>query len=133
VSDGSTFGIGGLSFACSRSDHPVETVAVRIEDESGRAVAYSADTGPAWSMAKLGAPIHLAICEASLKVEDEQSVQHLSGRQAGRLAREAGAERLVITHLPPGTDVEARRLEAEAEEAFAGPVAVALPGRRFTA
>jgi ribonuclease BN (tRNA processing enzyme) len=133
VADGSTFTVGGLSFACSRTDHPVETVAVRIEDEAGRVVAYSADTGPAWSFTRFGSPIHLAVAEASMAVSDEDSFQHLSARQAGRLARDAAAERLVLTHLPPGTDIEARRLEAEADDAFAGPVAVALPGRRFTA
>jgi ribonuclease BN (tRNA processing enzyme) len=133
VSDGTTFTVGGLTFGCSRTDHPVETVAVRIEDDAGRVVAYSADTGPAWSLERFGGPIHLALCEASLAAGDEHSFQHLSGRQAGRLARDAGAERLVLTHLPPGTDVEDRRLEAEADDAFAGPVAVALPGRRFTA
>jgi ribonuclease BN (tRNA processing enzyme) len=69
------------------------------------------------------------MCEASLAAEDEDSFQHLSGRQAGRIARDAGAARLVVTHLPPGTDVEARRDEAEA--AFGGPVEVALPGARF--
>jgi ribonuclease BN (tRNA processing enzyme) len=111
----------------------VETVAVRIEDESGRAVAYSADTGPGWSFERFGASIHLAICEASLAADREGSFQHLSGRQAGRIAREAGAARLVITHLPPGTDIETRRLETESDEGFGGPVAVAIPGRRFTA
>jgi ribonuclease BN (tRNA processing enzyme) len=129
VDDESTFAIGALSLTCSRTDHPVDTVAVRIEDAAGRVVAYSADTGPGWTFERFEAPIHLAIGEASLATEAEGSVQHLSGRHAGRIAREAGAQRLVLTHLPPGTDVGVRRAEAEA--AFGGPVEVARPGDRF--
>ena len=129
VSDGSTFAVGGLSFACSRTDHPVETMAVRIEDGNGGAVAYSADTGAAWSFERFDAPVGLAICEATLAADAEGSVQHLSGRQAGELARQVSAERLVLTHLTPGTDGEARR--DEAASAFDGPIEVARAGDRF--
>lgn len=128
VGDGSTFEIGDLVFACSRTDHPVETVAVRIESD-GRAIAYTADTGPAWSLERFNAPIDLAVCEATLTAPEEGRVQHLSGRQAGQQARAAGAGRLVITHVAPGRDPDDHRREAEV--AFGGPVDVAVVGRRF--
>lgn len=129
VADGSTFAIGGLAFGCSQTDHPVETMAVRVEDENGRAVAYSADTGPQWSFDRFAAPIDLAICEASLPPHEEGTFQHLSARQAADRARAGAAGRLVLTHLPPGTDADARRREAE--DAFGGPVEVATPGNRY--
>jgi ribonuclease BN (tRNA processing enzyme) len=128
IRDGSTFTTGGISWTCSRTDHPVTTMAVRID--AGGVIAYSADTGPGWSFERFGPPIDLALCEASLPPDREGSVQHLTGRQAGEKARQAGARRLVITHLPPGTDIEARQREAEA--GFGGPVEVAVPGARFT-
>jgi ribonuclease BN (tRNA processing enzyme) len=128
ATDGATFTIGDLGFTCSRTDHPVETMAIRIESD-GQAIAYSADTGPGWSFERFAAPIDLAIAEATLTTDEEGSVQHLSGRQAGTMARAAGARRLAITHLVPSTDPEVHRRDAE--EAFGGPVEVAALGVRF--
>ena len=46
----------------------------------------------------------MALVEATLTTEAEGTVQHLSARQAGATAAEAGAERLLVTHLTPGRD-----------------------------
>ena len=49
-----------------------------------------------------------------------------SARQAGAVAAQAGAGRLVLTHLWPGTDPgQAVRAAAEG---YPGPIAVASPG-----
>ncbi len=50
----------------------------------------------------------------------------LTARLAGRYAARAGAARLLLTHLWPGTD-PAAAAEA-AGEAFGEPIGVALPG-----
>ena len=92
-------------------------------------LVYSADTGPALSFAALRrAASHLAVCEAT-SAEDDAGGVHLTGAEAGALAREAGAEHLVLTHLVPGTDPARRRSEAEA--AYEGPVSVAAPGDTY--
>jgi ribonuclease BN (tRNA processing enzyme) len=121
--------IGDIRISFSRTDHSVPTFAVQAEF-NGRRVGYSADTGPAWSLSALGTGLNLAICEASFLHDREGTVQHLSARQAGRSAAAAGVDRLVITHLMPGVDHEAARLEAE--EAFGGPVDVARVGVTYT-
>ncbi|MGH9244718.1 MAG: MBL fold metallo-hydrolase [Acidimicrobiales bacterium] len=130
VADGSTFAVGDLSFACSRTDHPVETLAVRIESD-GRALAYSADTGPGWSFERFGAPIDLALCEATLPPGSEDSLDqvHLSGREAGTIARAAGATRLVLTHLWPTSNPDRHRHDAEAT--FGAPVEMATVDTRY--
>ncbi len=120
--------IGPMTLTFSLTDHPVPTHAVRI-DAAGRSLGYSADSGPAWAMSSLGAGLDLALCEATFLSDREGTVQHLSARQAGATAREAGAGRLVITHIAPGIDRVAA--ETEAEEAFGGPVEVAGIGARF--
>jgi ribonuclease BN (tRNA processing enzyme) len=123
VGDGDEVRAGGLALRFSRTDHPVETLAVRVEGE-GRAVAYSADTGPGWTFEALGPGLDLAMCEATLSKDLEGAVQHLSARQAAAAARAGGAARLLLTHLIPGAD--AAVWQAEAEEAFGGgPVDVA--------
>lgn len=120
--------IGPLRLSFSRTDHPVPTHAVRVE-AGGRALGYSADSGPAWGLSALGPGLDVALCEATYLSDREGTVQHLSARQAGATAREAGVGRLVITHLAPGIDRSAA--EAEAEAAFGGPVEVAVIGARY--
>jgi ribonuclease BN (tRNA processing enzyme) len=121
--------IGGLDLTFSATDHYVPTLACRVATD-GVAIAYSADTGPGWSFADLGGPIDLAICEAThLAPREVEGVLHLSGRQAGTMAREAGVKQLVLTHVSPGVDAEAVRAEAAA--AFHGPVELAVAHARF--
>jgi ribonuclease BN (tRNA processing enzyme) len=128
VSDGSAAQLGPMSWRWSRADHPVETMAARAE-VAGRTLAYSADTGPDWSMASLGPDISLALVEASLRAEDEGSMQHLSARQAAQSAVAAGAERLVLTHFPPPIDREHAR--EEARTVFGDNVDVAEVGKTW--
>jgi ribonuclease BN (tRNA processing enzyme) len=111
-----------VTLTFSRTDHMVETLAVRLES-GGKVLGYSADSGSGWSMESLGPGIDLALCEATFLQDREGSVQHFSARQAGTTARAAGARRLVITHIWPTLDTGAS--QAEAEAAFGGPVDVA--------
>jgi ribonuclease BN (tRNA processing enzyme) len=115
--------LGGLRLSFSRTDHPPETLAVRI-DGDGASLGYSADTGPGWSLTELGGGLDVALCEASMAVADERKVQHLSGRQAGITAAKAGVGRLLLTHLQPGVDA-AQQL-ADASATFSGPVELAV-------
>jgi ribonuclease BN (tRNA processing enzyme) len=143
--------VGDQHLRFTRTDHPVETLALRLEaGETGdagdpraspepdagsgrgrRSLVYSADTGPGWWGDDLGRDADLFICEATVPVEFESdAMPHLSGRQAGELGRAAGAARLLITHVAPGVDQEAQR-EA-AEDAFGGPVELARTHATFT-
>ena len=114
--------LGGLRLSFSRTDHPPETLAVRVDEVGGPSFAFSSDTGPAWSLAALGDGLDVALVEATLRTEDEGTVQHLSARQAGATATHARARRLLLTHLQPGTDAEAQL--ADARTTFRGPVEV---------
>ena len=128
VTDSDSVELADLRLTFSRTDHPPETLAVRV-DCDGRSFAYSGDSGPAWSFEALGAGLDLALCDATFLREREGRASHMSARQAGESARRAGAARLVLTHLEPGTDAEAAR--AEGAEAFGAPVEVATPGAVF--
>lgn len=129
VGGGDTVDIGPLAVTFSVTDHYVDTLAVRV-DHAGRSLAYSADTGPAWSFSSLGDGIDLALCEATYATDDEAAgVLHLSAAQAGAMSRDAGVARLVLTHLYPGSDPELHRRHAE--EAFGGPVSIAQIHERY--
>ena len=128
VADGDTVRIGTMDFTFSRTDHGPETLAMRI-DAGGRSLGYSADTGPAWSLNALGPGLDLVLCEATVPIEEEDTMQHLSARQAGAAAKAAGAARLVVTHLWSNVDPDESRREAS--EAFGSPVEVATVGTRY--
>ena len=128
VTDGSRVEIGGLTLSFSRTDHPPETLAVRV-DGDGRSLGYSADSGPAWSLSQLGPGLDLALCEATYLSDSEGKAQHMSARQAGRSGREAEVGQLVLTHLQPGIDADAIR--AEGAEAFGRDVELASVGKVF--
>jgi len=128
IDESSVVEVGDQVLRFSRTDHPVETLAVRV-DAGGRSLLYSADTGSGWDPGLVGTDVDLMVCEASLQPGHEGQVQHLSARQAGKLARTLGAGRLVVTHVVPGVEPETQ-LDL-AEQAFGGPVELAAANRSF--
>lgn len=130
IADGDSATIGDQDWTFSRTEHYVETMGTRV-DVGERSFAFTADTGPGWGLSRLGRGINLAISESTFLSDGEpDAILHLSARQAGSLAAEAGIERLVLSHLAPGQDADAHQLEAEA--AFGGAVTIATIGETYT-
>ena len=121
--------IGDQSWSFTLSDHPVETLGPRVVVGDRRFV-FTSDSGAGWVFED-GPNVDLALMDAShLSAFEGRGIPHMSAREAATLARDAGVDRLVLTHLVPGSDPAAHRAEAEA--AYGGPVEVALPGSTFT-
>lgn len=128
--DGDEFAIGPLRFAMERTDHYVETLAMRIESSAGGSIVYSADTGPDWSIEHLGRGVDLALVEATYGTDEEaEGMKHLSARQAGAMARAAGAKRCVLTHFWPESDLSVHAINGES--AYGAAVALASPHERY--
>jgi ribonuclease BN (tRNA processing enzyme) len=121
--------LGGLECRFAVTDHGPPTMAIRLDaaGERRRSLAFSADTGPAWSVSSLGDGIGTFLCEATFTAEHEGASQHLSGRQAGSMAAAAGVGRLVLTHRWP--TVSAEVLADECAEAFGAAVGQAAIGQ----
>lgn len=109
-------------------DHPVPAFALRIEVD-GRVICYSGDTGPTENLITAARDADLFLAEASFRECDENPpALHLTGKEAAEAALEAGADRLVLTHIPPWHDAAEIVAEALAvrpdrtEQAFAGSV-----------
>lgn len=128
LDDGSQVSVGGMDLSFSRTDHGPVTLAVRI-DADGKSLGYTADTGPKWSLSSLGSGLDLAVSEATFTEEYEGVSQHLSGRQAGLAAREAGVGRLLLTHFWP--TLRAEDMQGEAVESFGGPVEIAIENEEY--
>lgn len=110
------------------AEHAAAPLADRLLIHSrGRRIGYVADAGftPANQQAivELMRDVDLLYCEGAFLEADAQRAavtHHLTARQAGELARRAGAGRLVVFHFSPKYEGRFEELEAEAQAAFAG-------------
>ncbi|OEV10426.1 MBL fold metallo-hydrolase [Streptomyces nanshensis] len=127
-SAGARFGIGPFSVATWLLPHFVPNAGLRLTDPRGRVLAYTGDTGPSPRLPELARDADLFLCEATRPdaVPAQDAGRLLSARLAGRYARQAGAARLLLTHLWPGTPHEDAL--GAARDAFAGPLGVATSG-----
>jgi ribonuclease BN (tRNA processing enzyme) len=124
-----TIEIGPLRVTTGHMNHPVETFAFRIEHD-GKALAYSADTGPTETLVRLAGGADVLLCEASfVDGPDLPPDLHLTARQAGEHAARAGVGELVLTHLVAWNDPAVSR--EQASEAFSGPLRLASSGLRL--
>lgn len=68
----------------------------------GRSFAFLMDTRPCEGARQLAKGVDLLVCEStflSSEAEEARSYQHMTADEAGRLAKEAGARRLLLTHF----------------------------------
>jgi ribonuclease Z len=98
---------------------------------AGRKVVISGDTRPCPALVLASAGADLLVHEATFS-DDEQEraleTRHSTAREAGRVAREAKARRLVLTHLSSRHDVDTAPLLQQARAEFQGPTEVAYDG-----
>lgn len=88
---------------------------------AGRRVVISGDTRPSPILREHARGADLLVHEATFSNEDaERAVEtgHSTAREAAQLAHEAGARRLVLTHISPRYSREAPELLAEARSVF---------------
>jgi ribonuclease BN (tRNA processing enzyme) len=129
VRDGEPFPLNAdVSLETFPVPHTPESVAVSLVAPEGRLV-YTGDTGPSSELARWASGCDLLLSECSLP-EERAMDTHLTPQQAGALAQEAGAKRLVLTHFyPPVETSDPAKLAATS---FRGPVSAAKDGDRFT-
>jgi ribonuclease BN (tRNA processing enzyme) len=132
--DGSTaIAAGNISLTPVETQHYIPCWGFRIEAE-GRRLAYTADTAPCPGLSDLADSADLLLSEATLRSLDEDAVApeprgHLLPVEAGAAARDGGALRLMLTHLPVNGD--GRWATDAAADEFGGAVELAEPGRAY--
>lgn len=122
LSSGTPVQLGQMVVTPHPVDHDGATFAL-VADAGGRRLCYTSDTrwGEAVSGAAAGADVLLA--EATLPAPYAGRAPHMTASEAARLATDAGAGELVLTHLWP-TESRASILD-EARAVFAGKVLLA--------
>lgn len=114
VYPGDAFTVGDVQVQAFAARHPVPAVMYRLTHGS-KTLCYTGDTNTVDGLTDFarGADILLA---DGLFTEDTwaEGKPHLSAALAAKTAKEAGATRLVITHLNPGIDPHTLLREARA-------------------
>lgn len=108
----------------AKTPHTDESLAVRI-DSGGGSVCYTGDTGYCEELAGFFSKTEVLISECSFRARRE-GVAHLSIDDAARLAAQAGAARLVVTHFYfDANDVELKR---ELQQGYGGEIFIGRDG-----
>jgi len=101
-----------------RTVRPEEVVG---PERPGRRVVYTGDTRPSQGTVTAAASADLLIHDATFAEEEAERARktgHSTAREAAAVARDAGALRLVLTHISPRYAEDPRTLEQEARETF---------------
>jgi ribonuclease BN (tRNA processing enzyme) len=121
--------VGELTLNVQRTTHDEPNWAVGVSAGLTRLV-YTGDTRACRDLEDLARGADMLLCEATYPtVTNLPSDNHLTGRQAGALARRARVRHLVLTHFWP--EFERAEIAAEAAAEFDGRTTCAVPGLEF--
>jgi ribonuclease BN (tRNA processing enzyme) len=119
--------VGPLTIRFQEVPHYVATHAVEITGPDGARFTFGADSRPTPDLVRFAKDTDLLMVEATLPRPERNGVRgHLTPSEAGEHGREAGARRLVLTHISDELDPLWARHEAE--RTFGGPVEMAQEG-----
>jgi ribonuclease BN (tRNA processing enzyme) len=124
-----TLAIGELTISFQQMQHYIPSFGMRVTGDA--VLAYSSDTGMADVLYSLAANAALFLCEATAQESTYEQVKagHLSAGDAARVAAQARARRLVLTHVWHELDPTVSLAEAQA--VFGGEISVAEEGRSY--
>lgn len=101
VSAGQELTLGDVRIRVTAARHPVPTVGYRVE-QGGKTFGYTGDTNTLPSLAEDFRGCDLLLADALFpSARWTEQLPHLSAQLAATLAEEAGADRLILTHLNP--------------------------------
>ena len=132
---GPELAIGGLVFRFQPVQHYIMSHAMRVLGANGATFVFSSDVAPCPQLIEAARGADLFLCEAAMLDASQDEADparrgHMSAREAGQAARQAGAKRLVITHYRSGEAYDRLHLEAATTE-FEGPVELAREGATY--
>ncbi|MEV2214988.1 MBL fold metallo-hydrolase [Streptomyces sp. NPDC050997] len=124
---GESFQAGDCAITPQELRHVLPNYGLRVEAPCGT-LAYTGDTGVTPALVELAAGVDVLLAESTLAETDRSDHGHLSGADAGRVARAAGVAELVLTHFASSEPEWLSHLARTAADEFAGPVHMGAPG-----
>ncbi len=127
--------IGDLTFTFHHVQHYVPSHAMRVRGSAGTTLVFSSDVAPCPQLVEAAREADLFMCESALRDASEDEADpakrgHMSAREAGAIAREAGARRLMLTHYRSSEWHDQHHREA-ASATYGGPVELAREGESY--
>ncbi len=100
--------IGSLELTFSEMAHPVPAYGMMLAGGDGSRLFYTGDTGYFDALPGLCRGADALLADACFLDADDQggTPAHMTARQVGRLAKQAGITRIFLTHLWGGADTE---------------------------
>lgn len=124
-----TLELGPWQVTFCETIHPVYCLAMRFT-ANGRTVVFTADTAWKEELIDFSREADLLVAESNLYEKYIGIVQgHMSGSQAGKLAEQARAKQLLLTHLPQYGELH-EILDA-AKSSYTGKVEFAVIGKTY--
>jgi ribonuclease BN (tRNA processing enzyme) len=127
--------VGPMFGHALRGRHTVESYVLRVSGPSSlpekrgqfASMAYSGDTDSCPELVEVARDVDLFLCEAAFVEGRDDALRgiHLTGKRAGQAAQEAGARKLLLTHIPDWNDPQVTLAEARTE--YSGVVELAQP------
>jgi ribonuclease BN (tRNA processing enzyme) len=118
----------GVRAEALSTPHTEESLALKVEDETGATLVYTSDTGYTEALASFASGADLFLMECSFP-RDKPVETHLELKDAMRLAELSGARRVLLGHLYPEWDEI--DLRAEAKTLWPGETLEATDGLRL--
>jgi len=125
----------GWTATCARSQHMqplLWPLAWRFDFEGG-SVCFTGDTAPCEEVAELAEGVHTIVASAPLSREslhEDLATCIYSAEDAAELARNAGAQRLVLVHLASALGDHRSRTRSLGAEIFDGEIVIADEGEK---
>jgi ribonuclease BN (tRNA processing enzyme) len=118
--------LAGFEVTALPSAHGIEGLIYRVKAGEST-ICYSGDTDTCDELLELARDADLFICESTFTGEVPAKMKgHLTAKEAGRIACEAGVGSLLLTHLWP--TLSGDRAVEEASKQYNGPVELAVEG-----
>jgi ribonuclease BN (tRNA processing enzyme) len=129
LAPGDTAEVGPFRLQAFDAAHSTPNAITRFE-AGKKVLCYSGDTGPHPDLARAATDSDLFLCEASWL--DGQGAEvgpiHLTARETGTAAKEAGVGRVMLTHIWPQNDLGMVR--AQTADVFDGTIEFAVQTKR---
>ncbi len=92
-----------LTIRSAPTVHTAQSLAYRIETPDNLSIVFSGDTDYSPALADLARDADVMVCECAAP-EGQKVEGHLVPSEAGRMARDAGVKKLILTHFYPACD-----------------------------